>query len=114
MSDKITKTVVFEIEPSGDCYNCKSRYNSLCRAFDLKNVFIRRGFEYKNNWKTMPACRDYLSEQKSKVYCNGCKHVAYIKSGFCAGTRNGMSYHVCTLKNNQIIEQPTNCQDRSE
>lgn len=75
MSDKIYRTVTFEIEPSGDCDNCKSRKDSRCLVFD-EFIFVHK---YKNGNAVMgmvlmvtenkqcQACREYLEAEKVKV-----------------------------------------------
>lgn len=76
MSNKITKTVTFEIEPSGDCGKCKARVKSCnhCMAF---NDFILANSAYNGDVKyyQLSACRDYLAQQKSNVYCDESKYM---------------------------------------
>lgn len=69
MSDKITKTVVFEIEPSGDCFKCKPSIKFggviICPVFDRVVGKIATN-KFEPMWKNdqCQACRDYLEAEK--------------------------------------------------
>lgn len=70
LSDKITKTVVCEIEPSGDCGKCNglikpARY---CMPFGLQ-LKSEIDWQYNSTYEQCQACREFLSERKSRVYC---------------------------------------------
>lgn len=96
MSDKIYRTVTFEIEPSGDCDNCKSRKDSRCLAFD-EFIYVHK---YKNGNAVMgmvlmvtenkacQACREYLEAEKAKLRkklqfnCRNCNDLHYFDYGF--------------------------------
>lgn len=107
MSNKITKTVIFEIEPSGNCIDCPSRrvlqWHTFCMAFGW-NLHIP-------GVKQCVPCKDYLAEQKSRVYCDGCGH-------FWAKTMFGELEPRCAMDHEQEGEicnyYSNNCQDRSE
>lgn len=80
MSDKIYRTVTFEIEPSGDCKRYKARAKSYnhCMAF---NDFILANSAWNGDIKyyQLEKCKDYLSQEKAKVYCDGCKKLSKDK-----------------------------------
>lgn len=81
MSDKIYRTVTYEIEPSGDCTRCKARDKSYnhCMAF---NDFILTNTAWNGDIKyyQLEKCKDYLSQEKqtritfenvdSNILCN--------------------------------------------
>lgn len=109
MSDKITKTVTYEIERYGNCWNCEC----LTELKQYKNSHICIAFnEEINNCEQCRACKEYLSQEKAKVYCDGCKNYYY---DFYGNVKDNC------LKNNKIIGHiynkyvySLNCIDREE
>lgn len=67
MSDKITKTVTYEIEPSGDCGKCQFILKAVryCIPFDLQ-LKSHCDWQYNETYEQCQACRDYLEAEKSK------------------------------------------------
>lgn len=116
MSDKIYRTVTYEIEPSGDCGKCKScKNNTLCTAFSepimemTYKVSMRTGATLTD--KLVPsqcqACKDYLEHEKAKVgraYCKGC----FYFNGETCGKWNETKKD----NNNQVYSK--NCKNREE
>lgn len=119
MSDKIYRTVTYEIEPSGDCDNCKSRKDSRCLVFD-EFIYVHK---YKNGNAVMgmvlmvtenkqcQACKDYLSQEKAKVRCDNCKYFIYdwMESECTKGNEN-----TCGETFARDDWYYDNCQDREE
>lgn len=88
MSDKIYRTVTFEIEPSGDCIKCEAQHTQLgnvdyCRAFN-ENIKWYQSSGYRN----CQACKDYLEAEKAKLRkklqfnCRNCNDLHYFDYGF--------------------------------
>jgi len=73
------KIVEYDIDNNGNCEDCKSNHNwvviDICTTF---NDVICFGDGYQQ----CPACKDFLAQEASKVYCKGCK---YLKSTITYG-----------------------------
>jgi hypothetical protein len=69
------KIVEYEIEPNGNCEDCKAEYAGICCAF---HSMVRRSYVGKNesNKQQCALCKDFLAAEASKVYCDGCIHSA--------------------------------------
>lgn len=77
MSNKITKTVTYEIEPSGDCRKCDNWIFTGQHGQDVECIVFREDLGEVDRFSQCQACKEYLEAEKAKVYCDGCKHKNY-------------------------------------
>lgn len=79
---------IVEYKPAGDCSNCNAsiaraklmNYELYCMAFNSKIGDLQ--------YEQCQDCKDFLLQEATKVYCNGCKHLDLFNFECMIGEKN--------------------------
>ena len=84
---KIVKIVEYGIGNDGDCSKCTARNSAICLAFN-KRIYYGTLEPYDDELNQCQACKDFLAQEASKVYCAGCKHLDVRNFDCMIGEKN--------------------------